>query len=234
MNIARSILAVCVLSAAIAGCGAATGTTVAGEAPPRGAGAGARSAAPDTVLVDALDVDSTLVLDIRYATPRNFTGRALYPVARCLLRPDVAARLARVQERLRAEGLGLAVFDCYRPLSIQRALWDLVPDERYVANPAKGSRHNRAAAVDLTLVDAAGAQLPMPSEYDEFTPRSHRDYTGGEEAARANRERLERAMADEGFVGLPTEWWHFDAPGWERYPVLDVPLTVLPAERAPS
>jgi D-alanyl-D-alanine dipeptidase len=176
-------------------------------------------------LVDVLALDSTFVLDVRYATPRNFTGRTLYPVARCLLRPDAAERLVRVHERLRDEGLRLRLFDCYRPLAIQRVLWALVPDERYVANPAQGSRHNRGAAVDLTLADESGRPLPMPTEYDSFTERAHRDWSGGDPRRIENRERLERAMAAEGFEPLPTEWWHFDAPGWERHAILDLPLT---------
>jgi D-alanyl-D-alanine dipeptidase len=180
---------------------------------------------PPAGLVDVLGLDSTFVLDVRYATPRNFTGRTLYPVARCLLRADAAERLVRVHERLRRDGLRLRLFDCYRPLSIQRMLWELVPDERYVANPAQGSRHNRGAAVDLTLADASGRALPMPTEYDTFTERAHRDWAGGDPSRIANRERLERAMTAEGFEPLPTEWWHFDAPEWERHAVLDLPLT---------
>lgn len=175
-------------------------------------------------LVDAAARIPGLRLDIRYATPRNFTGRALYPRARCLLRPAVVERLARVQQAAAAEGLGLKVFDCYRPLSVQRAMWTLVPDERYVADPAKGSRHNRGAAVDLTLVDAAGKELEMPTGFDDFSARAHRDYPDLAPAALANRAHLERLMGDAGFRGLPTEWWHFDADGWERYDVLDLPL----------
>ena len=194
----------------------------AGDAGMAAAGADARPAASE--LVDVLALDPTFVLDVRYATPRNFTGRTLYPVARCLLRADAAERLVRVHERLRREGLRLRLFDCYRPLSIQRVLWALVPDERYVANPAQGSRHNRGAAVDLTLADSSGRALPMPTEYDTFTERAHRDWTGGDPARLANRERLERAMLAEDFEPLPTEWWHFDAAGWERHAVLDVPL----------
>lgn len=171
-----------------------------------------------------LEVDPTLRLDIRYATPNNFTGKQLYPVARCLLRPRVAERVARVHARLKQSGLGLKLYDCYRPLSIQRKLWELVPDERYVADPTKGSRHNRGAAVDVTLVDASGAELPMPTEYDDFTPRAHRDYAAAGPERTANRERLERAMAREGFVGLPTEWWHFDDRDWKEYAILDVPI----------
>ena len=175
-------------------------------------------------LVDVATVAPGIRLDIRYATAKNFTGRALYPAARCLLRPGVAERLARAQEAAAAQGLGLKVFDCYRPLSVQRAMWTLVPDERYVADPAKGSRHNRGAAVDLTLVDASGKELPMPTGFDDFSTRAHRDYDDLPPNVIANRAQLERLMQDAGFSGLPTEWWHFDADGWERYDVLDVPV----------
>ena len=175
-------------------------------------------------LVDAAAAIPGLRLDIRYATPHNFTGRTLYPKARCLLRPAVVEHLARAQQAAAAQGLGLKVYDCYRPLSVQRAMWTLVPDERYVADPAKGSRHNRGAAVDLTLVDAAGKELPMPTAFDDFTARAHRDYGDLPPAAIANRAQLEQLMKDAGFTGLPTEWWHFDADGWERYDVLDVPI----------
>ncbi len=184
-------------------------------------------------LVEVLRRDSTLVLDIRYATPNNFTGRKLYPEARCLLRPGSAERLTRVQRRLRPHGLGLKLFDCYRPLAIQRELWALVPDERYVARPEKGSRHNRASAVDVTLVDEQGRELPMPSEYDEFTPRAHRDYHGASPERTANRERLAQAMMAEGFLPLPTEWWHFDAPDWKEHAVLDVPLSLAAPDTRP-
>jgi D-alanyl-D-alanine dipeptidase len=205
-----------------------------GSAPPADAARANDPPAAPTGLVDVLGLDSTFVLDVRYATPRNFTGRTLYPVARCLLRADAAERLVRVHERLRREGLRLRLFDCYRPLSIQRVLWELVPDERYVANPAQGSRHNRGAAVDLTLADASGRALPMPTEYDSFTERAHRDWTGGDPAHLANRDRLEAAMTAEGFEPLPTEWWHFDAPGWERHAVLDVPLSTGDGPALPS
>lgn len=185
----------------------------------------AREDAREARLVDVLSLDPSFVLDVRYATPHNFTGRTLYPVARCLLHPDVAARLLRVHERLKRQGLGLKLFDCYRPLSIQKELWAIVPDERYVADPAKGSRHNRASAVDVTLVDRDGTELAMPTEYDDFTPRAHRDDQSGSPQARANRRTLEEAMTREGFLPLPTEWWHFDAPDWKEHAILDVPLT---------
>ena len=185
--------------------------------------------APD--LVDLAAVDPTIRIDLRYATTDNFTGAAVYPVARCLLRRDAADRLARVQRRLRADGYGLLVWDCYRPLSVQERFWTLVPDERYVARPARrdgrpvaGSKHNRGAAVDVTLVDASGAPLPMPTGFDDFSERAHRGAPGVKPVARANAARLESAMTAEGFEPLPTEWWHFDAPGWQAYELLDVPL----------
>ena len=175
-------------------------------------------------LVDATTVVPRLRLDIRYATADNFTHQRLYAHARCLVQDAVARRLADVQRELVARGLALVVYDCYRPLSVQRKMWALVPDERYVADPAKGSRHNRGAAVDVALVDRRGRLLPMPSGYDEFSERAHRDFGGGSERARANRALLDEVMQRHGFVGLPTEWWHFDAAEWQAYPISDEPL----------
>ena len=146
----------------------------------------------------------------------------LYPEPRCLLRPEVAAKLSRVQEALEKRGLGLKIFDGYRPLSVQKKMWAKFPVEGYVANPAKGSNHNRGAAVDLTLVDGGGRELPMPSAYDEFSERAHRDYAGGTPEERANRQTLQEAMVKEGFKGLSTEWWHFDDADAKSYPVLDL------------
>ncbi|HEX6201520.1 MAG TPA: M15 family metallopeptidase, partial [Thermoanaerobaculia bacterium] len=126
----------------------------------------------------------------------------------------------------------LRAWDCYRPFSVQERFWQLVPDEDYVAKPARGadgrpaegSRHNRGAAVDLTLADAAGEPLPMPTAYDDFSHRAHRTLPGATPEQAANARRLEAAMEAEGFTGLPTEWWHYDGPGWREHPLLDVPL----------
>lgn len=175
-------------------------------------------------LVDVQSLIPDVRLDIRYAGSDNFAGRRLYPVARCLLRRSVAERLAEVQKELAGMGLALKLFDGYRPWSVQKLLWEVLPDERYVADPAKGSRHNRGAAVDLTLVDAEGRELPMPSAFDEFSEKAHRDFMDLPEEALRNRTLLEQVMARHGFVGLPTEWWHFDYEGWERFPISDVPL----------
>jgi len=172
-------------------------------------------------LVDLQTFDATLVIDNRYATTANVTGRRLYPDARIFLERSAAERLARVQASLRGRGVGLKVFDGYRPHAIQEALWKVKPDARYVADPAKGSRHNRGSAVDVTLVDAAGRELPMPSKFDEFGPRSHLDFLDADGDRLAHRDTLQKAMRAEGFVPLATEWWHFDAPGWRAFPVMD-------------
>ena len=161
--------------------------------------------------IDVARLEPTIRVDLRYATAQNFTGQVVYPPsARCYLRARVAQRLQAVQRDLATQGLGLKVFDCYRPLSVQRRFFALVPDERYVANPAKGSRHNKGAAVDLTLVDSAGVELAMPTPFDDFSERAHRDYSALPQVAIDNRACLEAAMVRHGFVPLPTEWWHFD------------------------
>ena len=172
---------------------------------------------------DLTDITFKVRTDIRYATTSNFMHRALYPEPRCLLRESTAQKLLAADKELRGSGLALKVFDCYRPLSVQRLMWEIVPDERYVANPAKGSRHNRGAAVDLTLVDAvSGAELWMPTPYDEFTESAHRSFSALPPEPIANRKRLEDLMTRHGFVGLPTEWWHFDDTDWESSAVLDI------------
>lgn len=171
-----------------------------------------------------------LRFDIRYATPDNFVKETLYPEARCLLRRETAEKLKRVQDALEKRALGLKLFDGYRPLAVQKKMWDKFPVEGYVANPAKGSNHNRGAAVDLTLTDAAGKELPMPSAYDEFSERAHRDFAGGTEEERNNRKVLEEAMQAEGFIGLRSEWWHFDDADAKKYPVLDLPFSSVEAK----
>ena len=165
-----------------------------------------------------------MVVDLRYATPDNFTGQTLYSFSECYLCGPVARRLAAVQSRLRKNGLGLKMWDCYRPLSVQKKLWELMPDERYVANPKTGSRHNRGASVDVTLVDQTGKELSMPTAFDDFSPRAHQAFNDLPAEMKHNRETLRRAMEAEGFVSLPTEWWHFDDPGWNTYALRDDPL----------
>lgn len=175
----------------------------------------------DTVLVRIHDVVPDLLTDVRYATPNNFTKRVLYTSDTLYGRRVMADKLALAQRSARAHGLQLKVFDAYRPLSIQRLMWSIVPDERYVANPAKGSRHNRGCALDLTLCDSTGVELEMGTGYDEFTERAAATYTDLPEHVRANRRLLEQIMNDAGFDVLPTEWWHYDLRGWEQYAILN-------------
>jgi D-alanyl-D-alanine dipeptidase len=175
-------------------------------------------------LIDVTAIDPRIRVDLRYATARNFTGRVLYPAARALLLEPAARRLAAAQDVLAAAGYGLLVWDAYRPLSVQRVLWEFRPDPRFVAPPWRGSRHNRGTAVDVTLVAADGTACEMPTDYDDFSPRAHRASTDCSAEAQRNRTRLTAAMEAAGFAGLADEWWHFDAPGWESWPLLDVSL----------
>jgi zinc D-Ala-D-Ala dipeptidase len=179
---------------------------------------------PNTELIDILSVNPTIVLDIRYATENNFTHHKLYPVVKCMLRREAAESLSAVQKELKSRGLGLKVFDGYRPLSIQKKLWEAVPDERYVANPAKGSRHNRGAAVDLTIIDSLGNEIEMPTPYDDFTVKAHCDYMKLPNSVLKNRALLEQVMNRHGFLPMSTEWWHFDFQRWGRFEILDQPL----------
>jgi D-alanyl-D-alanine dipeptidase len=199
---------------ALVACTAHAGTRPAGS---EAAGSEANS------LVEVARSIPDAVIDIRYATADNFTGKTLYPVARCKLRRAVVERLARAAKTLRADKRRLLIWDCYRPTSIQDVLWKLVPDERYVANPNQGSRHSRGAAVDVALVDADGKAVTLPTKFDEFSEAAHRDHalkgTAGVEARR-----LEAAMTAAGFVGMPTEWWHYDDPDATKYPLSNEPL----------
>lgn len=174
-------------------------------------------------LVDVSAVIPDAVIDLRYATADNFTGAVLYPAGTCKLRRGVAARLVKAAAWLRAQDRRLLIWDCYRPTSIQEELWKRVPDARYVANPAQGSRHNRGAAVDLGLADRDGNAVELPTKFDEFSRAAHRKRAlAGKRGAEARR--LEAAMVRAGFVPLATEWWHFDAPDAAKYPLSNEPL----------
>jgi zinc D-Ala-D-Ala dipeptidase len=187
-----------------------------------GSACGSRQASD---LVELNRVIPGICLQIRYATTDNFTHHKVYDSARCFLRRGTAIKLKGVEDELHAQGLGLKVWDGYRPLSVQKIFWALVPDERYVANPATGSRHNRGAALDLTLVHLANCEeLKMPTPHDNLSVRAHRDYMNLPPEAIANRKMLEDVMTRHGFIGLPTEWWHFDDTDWQRYRVLDIPV----------
>jgi D-alanyl-D-alanine dipeptidase len=186
-----------------------------------------RPAARAGDLVDIKEVNSRIVVDLKYASEDNFAKQKLYEANVCFLRRSTALKLDAVQKELEALNLGLKVWDCYRPLAVQRSLWALLPDERYVADPRKGSRHNRGAAVDVTLVDSRGAELQMPTGFDEFSAPAHRRYQNLPEQVIRHRSLLETSMKKSGFVPLPEEWWHFDDETWSDYEVLDVPFRDL-------
>jgi zinc D-Ala-D-Ala dipeptidase len=181
-------------------------------------------------LVDIQTINPRIRLDMRYATSNNFLRRKLYPQARCLLRKELAQQLSQVQINLERQGLGLKVYDCYRPLSVQKQMWQVMPDDRFVANPANGSRHNRASAVDVTLVDRKGKELEMPTQFDDFTDKAFSDSENVSRSAKKNRQKLRKAMEAHGFIQLATEWWHFDAKNWQKFPLLDVPLDSIAKE----
>ena len=159
-------------------------------------------------------LDSTLELDLRYATDSNFVGETMYACARCFLRPAAAAKLVEVQDSLRRRGLGLRLFDCYRPLPVQWRLWNKVPDRRYVADPRKGSQHNKGVAVDLTIVDTlTGEALDMGTAYDYFGGEAwHRATVGFPEPVRGNRELILSVMEHFGWRRTNSEWWHYSYP----------------------
>ena len=182
--------------------------------------------APD--LVEIVRLDSSVHLDIRYATADNFMKRPMYPGPRAFLQRPAAEALLRVHRALRARGLGILVKDAYRPWSVTKQFWDETPRalRRFVADPAKGSRHNRGCAVDCTLYRLKGGEeVPMPSVYDEFSARASPRYAGGTPEERRMRDLLRASMRAEGFTVDPGEWWHFDYRDWRSYRVLDVPFS---------
>jgi zinc D-Ala-D-Ala dipeptidase len=186
---------------------------------------------PDKQLVDLQAFIPSIALDVRYATSNNFMQRQLYPVARVFLRRPAALALRDVQTELAGAHLGLKVFDGYRPYRITEAMWEPIKNPDFVADPSKGSRHNRGAAVDLTLIDLrTGSELPMPTPYDDFTARAHQDFTDLTADVVANRARLRDIMVRHGFDPLPSEWWHYDYRGWERFELMNVDLTDLGRE----
>jgi D-alanyl-D-alanine dipeptidase len=173
-------------------------------------------------LVQLISLDSTIKLDIRYATSRNFLGVPVYSSARAFLQRAAAEGLVRAHRKLRALGYGLLIHDGYRPWYVTRIFWDATPPEQheFVADPKSGSRHNRGAAVDLTLYELrTGRPVEMPGTYDEFSRRSYPDYPGGTTRQRWHRELLRNAMEAEGFSVFPAEWWHFDYQDWRLYPL---------------
>lgn len=182
-------------------------------------------------LVELSKLDPSITLEVRYASTNNFLGSVFYAEPKAFLQRPAAEAVARANAKLRPHGYGLRIFDAYRPWFVTKVFWDATTDEQheFVADPSKGSRHNRGAAVDLTLYDlATGAPVEMTGTYDETTARSYPSYPGGTSRQRWHRELLRNAMESEGFTVYYTEWWHFDYNGWRAYPILNVPFRKIP------
>lgn len=178
-------------------------------------------------LVELRRLDPTIKLDIRYATTNNLFGTIFYSEARAFMQRPAAEALVRINRKLRQAGYGLLIHDAYRPWYVTRVFWDATPAEKklFVADPAKGSRHNRGAAVDLTLYELkTGKPVEMVSTYDETTDRAYPDYPGGTSLQRWRRNLLRAAMEAEGFTVYEAEWWHFDYKDWQKYPIMNVPF----------
>jgi len=154
-------------------------------------------------------LDKSILLDIRYATDNNFVEEQLYDCGRCFLRPAVAKAMLAAHRELQEQGLGLKMYDCYRPCPIQQKLWDKVPNASYVTPPSRGSMHNRGLAIDVTIVDQTGKELEMGTTYDFFGKRAHHTFTDLPETVLANRKMLKELMFKHGFSHIRTEWWHY-------------------------
>jgi D-alanyl-D-alanine dipeptidase len=181
-------------------------------------------------LVEIIKLDPTIKLDIRYATKNNFLGKPVYKQPRAFAQRPAAEALVRVNQTLRKQGYGVVVFDGYRPWSVTKLFWDATPEDKkiFVADPSKGSRHNRGCAVDLSMFDLkTGLEVRMPSEYDEMTERSHINYECALPEAKRLRELLRATMVAEGFAVYEPEWWHYDYKDWKEYPILNIKFSEI-------
>lgn len=174
----------------------------------------------DSSIVSLKSIDSTIIQDVRYATSNNFTGKVLYPTAIVFLRKVVADSLSKANKYfLEKYKYKIKIFDGFRPLYIQKLMWEILPDERYVANPTNGSRHNRGAAVDITLVDENGNELDFGTPYDDFTVKASPNYLDLPDHILSHRKLLKEVMSKFGFNQLNSEWWHFDFKDWKKFSI---------------
>ena len=181
-------------------------------------------------LVEIIHVDSSIHLDIRYATKNNFMGRAVYKSARAFLQKPAVIALIKVQKKLKQLGFGLLIFDAYRPWQVTKDFWDFVTEDKrkFVANPQKGSKHNRGCSVDLSLYDLkTGKEIEMPSAYDEFSERAAPNYAGGTIQQKKYRDLLKSTMEGVGFKVDSNEWWHYNYKDWQKYKILNIPFEDL-------
>lgn len=173
----------------------------------------------DTTFVKVSDYSNQLVFDLKYATADNFLGEKVYNCCECYLRYKTLKALLVAQAKLKSKGYRFKLFDCYRPLSVQQKMWVLVSDPTYVADPAKGSMHNRGGALDLTLVDKNGIELDFGTPFDFFGDQASHSYTELPKNILKNRAYLKKVMTESGFTLFPSEWWHYNIEGGEELPV---------------
>jgi D-alanyl-D-alanine dipeptidase len=183
---------------------------------------------PSKQMVELKTLIPNLIYDLRYATTNNFMHRLMYPPKTRItfLRRPAADSLLKIQQELSKKGIGIKIFDAYRPYSVTVKFWELVHDEKYVANPARGSGHNRGIAVDLTLVYLKdNSELDMGTGFDNFTDTAHHSFTHLPEKILQNRKLLRDIMEKYGFKALETEWWHYFLAEGSRFELLDIPLS---------
>lgn len=182
----------------------------------------------DKQLVELKKFIPDISLDIKYATRNNFAKQAVYKQARAFARLPVARALKIVQTELKKSGLGLKIFDGYRPYSVTVKFFDIASDKNFVANPKDGSRHNRGCAIDLTIINLkTGKELDMPTPYDSFAVAASSDYKDLPAEAIKNRDLLISLMERNGFKVLDNEWWHFDFNGWKNFELMDMAFEEL-------
>jgi D-alanyl-D-alanine dipeptidase len=183
---------------------------------------------PKKELIDLEQYIPGIVLDIRYATTNNFTGEQIYNLAKAYARKPVADAVKRAQAELQKQGLGIKIFDAYRPYKATVRFYEVYKDTTYVASPYKGSRHNRGCAIDMTLINLkTGEELKMPTAYDSFQKEAWPSTPIKDPEARKNRALIIQVMEKQGFKVNGSEWWHFDFIGWRNYEVLDIDFEQL-------
>jgi len=179
-------------------------------------------------LVDLEKVIPSVVLDIRYATANNFMKEKIYTLAKAYARKPVAEALKQAQTEFSKQGMGIKIFDAYRPYSATVKFYEVYKDTTYVASPYKGSRHNRGCAIDMTLIDLkTGTELQMPTEYDSFRKEAWPSAPVGDPVVKKNRDLIISVMSKYGFKVNSSEWWHFDFTGWSKFEVMDIDFEEL-------
>ena len=169
---------------------------------------------------------SHFITDLRYNTDENFLKKNVYKtygINQCFVSHDLAKKLYSLEKKLEESKLKIVFWDCFRPISVQREMWKITPDERYVANPQKGSNHNRGTAIDITLADESGKPLDMPTTFDDFTPKASANFScdTSQQLECSNREKLKQIMSSIGMKPIPTEWWHFQIENADKYPLIE-------------